>query len=156
MKWSESGSVLSNSVTPWTIQSMEFFRPEYWSGQPFPSPVDFPNLGIEPRSPELQSDVLAAEPQGKPWCSGVTPNSFYIHSSILRYPGQGCLVDSSLSLLVKGPQACLWSLTYHILQPPWITCCSLVSHFLLHLCLLPRLLKIFPDLFSTDQFFPIN
>ena len=28
---------------PWTIQSMEFSRPEYWSGQPFPSPGDLPN-----------------------------------------------------------------------------------------------------------------
>ena len=28
-----SHSVMSTSfVTPWTIQSMEFFRPEYWSG----------------------------------------------------------------------------------------------------------------------------
>ena len=24
--------VMSDSVTPWTIQSMEFSRPEYWSG----------------------------------------------------------------------------------------------------------------------------
>ena len=24
--------------TPWTIQSMKFSRPEYWNGQPFPSP----------------------------------------------------------------------------------------------------------------------
>ena len=31
-KLSESHSVVSNSVTPWTIQSMEFSRPEYWSG----------------------------------------------------------------------------------------------------------------------------
>ena len=30
-------------VTPWTIQSMEFSRPEYWSGKPFPSPGDLPN-----------------------------------------------------------------------------------------------------------------
>jgi len=29
---SKSPSVVSNSVTPWTIQSMGFFRPEYWSG----------------------------------------------------------------------------------------------------------------------------
>ena len=29
MKWSESHSVVSDSVTPWTIQSMEFSRPEY-------------------------------------------------------------------------------------------------------------------------------
>ena len=42
-------------VTPWTIQSMEFSRPEYWSGLPFPSPEDLPNPGIEPRSPALQA-----------------------------------------------------------------------------------------------------
>ena len=53
-------------ATPWTIQSMEFSRPEYWSGQPFPSPGDLPNLGIKPRSPELQVDSLPVEPQGKP------------------------------------------------------------------------------------------
>ena len=53
-------------VTSWTIQSMEFSRPEYWSGQPFPSPGDRPNPGIEPSSPALQADSLPAEPQGKP------------------------------------------------------------------------------------------
>ena len=53
-------------ATPWTIQSMEFSRPEYWSGQPFPSPGDLPNPGIEPRSPALQADSLPAEPQRKP------------------------------------------------------------------------------------------
>ena len=49
----ESCSVMSNSATPWTIQSMEFSRPEYWSGQLFPSPRDLPNSGIEPMSPML-------------------------------------------------------------------------------------------------------
>ena len=49
--------------TPWTIQSMEFSRPEYWSGEPFPSPGDLPNTGSEPRSPSLQVDSLSAEPQ---------------------------------------------------------------------------------------------
>ena len=53
-------------VTLWTIKSMEFSRPEYWSGQPFPSPGDLPNTGIEPRSHTLQADSLPAEPQGKP------------------------------------------------------------------------------------------
>ena len=33
---------------------------------PFPSPEDFPNPGMEPRSPALQADSLPAEPQGKP------------------------------------------------------------------------------------------
>ena len=48
-------------VTPWTVAyevppSMEFPRQEYWSGLPFPSPGDLPDLGIEPGSPELQAD----------------------------------------------------------------------------------------------------
>ena len=46
---------------------MEFSRPESWSGQPFPSPGDLPNLGIQARSPTLQADSLPAEPPGKPW-----------------------------------------------------------------------------------------
>ena len=50
---------------------MEFSRPEYWSGQPFPSPGDLPNPGIEARSPALQVDSLPAEPQGKPENTGV-------------------------------------------------------------------------------------
>ena len=54
-----------------TIQSMEFSRPEYWSGQPFLSPGDLPNPGIEPRSPALQVDSLPAEPPGKPKKTGV-------------------------------------------------------------------------------------
>ena len=50
---------------------MEFSRPEYWSGQPFPSPGDLPNPGIEPRSPAWQEDSLPAEPQGKPKNTGL-------------------------------------------------------------------------------------
>ena len=45
---------------------MEFSKPEYWSGWPFPSPGDLPNTGVEARSPALQVDALPAEPQGKP------------------------------------------------------------------------------------------
>ena len=51
---------------PWTIQFMEFSRPEYWSGSPFPSPGDLSNLGIEPWSPALQAGSLSDEPPGKP------------------------------------------------------------------------------------------
>ena len=32
----ESHSVVSDSAIPWTILSMEFSRPEYWSGYPIP------------------------------------------------------------------------------------------------------------------------
>ena len=55
---------------------MEFSRPEYWSGEPFPPPGDLPNPGIELRSPTLQADSLPAEPQGKPKNTGVGSLSF--------------------------------------------------------------------------------
>ena len=45
---------------------MGFSRQEYWSGLPFPSPVDLPHPGIEPGSPALEADVLTSEPPGKP------------------------------------------------------------------------------------------
>ena len=44
---------------------MEFSRPEYWSGQTFPSPRDLPNPGFKPRSPALQADSLPTELSGK-------------------------------------------------------------------------------------------
>ena len=50
-------------ATPWTIAyqappAMGFFRQEYWSGLPFPSPGDLPDPRIKPRSPALQADSL--------------------------------------------------------------------------------------------------
>ena len=62
---------MSYSLRPPGLWSMEFSRPEYWSGQPFPSPVDLPNPGIEPRPPTLQVDSSPSEPQGKPKNTGV-------------------------------------------------------------------------------------
>ena len=58
-------------VTPWTTQSMEFSRPEHWSGEPFPSPGDLPSPRIEPRSPARQADSFPAKPPGKPNNTGV-------------------------------------------------------------------------------------
>ena len=57
---------------PWTVAhqappSMGFFRQEYWSGLPFPSPGDLPNPGMEPWYPAFQADALTSEPPGKPW-----------------------------------------------------------------------------------------
>ena len=56
-------------ATPWTVAyqaplSMGFSRQEYWSGLPFPSPGDLPDLGTEPGSPTLQADTLPSEPPG--------------------------------------------------------------------------------------------
>ena len=59
-------------ATPWTIQSLEFSRPEYWSGSPLPSAWYLPNPGIKPRSPTLQAVSLPDEPPGKPKNTGVS------------------------------------------------------------------------------------
>ena len=73
-------------ATPWTVAyqappSVGFSRQEYWSGLPFPSPGDLPDLGIEPGSPAFQVDTLTSEPPGKPkrrgqqkmrWLDGIT------------------------------------------------------------------------------------
>ena len=50
----------------WTVAcqaplSMEFSRPEYWSGYPIPSPGDLTEPGIEQGSPALQTDSLPGE-----------------------------------------------------------------------------------------------
>jgi len=45
---------------------MGFFRREYWSGLPFPSPGDLPNPEIESGFPALEADTLTSEPPGKP------------------------------------------------------------------------------------------
>ena len=70
-KKSESVSPAQLFATPWDVASqaslsMEFSRPEYWSGLPFPPPGDLPHPGTEPRSPALQADSLLCEPPGSP------------------------------------------------------------------------------------------
>ena len=66
-KW-KSLSHVQFFATPCNTQSMEFSRPEYWSGYPILSsqPRDLSNPGIETRSPTLQVDFLPAESPGKP------------------------------------------------------------------------------------------
>ena len=61
--WVKSLSRVRLFATPWTVAyqappSMGFSRLEYWSGLPFPSPRDLPNLGIKPGSPALHSDAF--------------------------------------------------------------------------------------------------
>ena len=46
--------------------SMEFSRQEYWSGLPFPTPEDLPDLGIKPVSPALAGRFFTTEPLGNP------------------------------------------------------------------------------------------
>ena len=61
--------------TPWTVAHqvplfMEFSTQEYWSGLPFSSPGDLPELGIKPVSlvvsPAMVGGFFTTEPPGKP------------------------------------------------------------------------------------------
>ena len=59
-------------ATAWTVAlqaplSMGFSMQQHWSGLPYLSPGDLPNLGIELRCPVLQADSLPSEPPGKPY-----------------------------------------------------------------------------------------
>ena len=68
-----SHSVVSDSL-PWTVAhqaplSMGFFRQEYWSGLPCPSPRDLSDPGIIPVSPwgsSITGRFFTTESPGKP------------------------------------------------------------------------------------------
>ena len=69
-------------ATSWTVAyqaplSMEFSRQGYWSRLPFPSPGDFPNPGIQPRSPALYHLRHLGSPPIHSVC--VIPMCLYTH-----------------------------------------------------------------------------
>ena len=75
-------------LTLWTIACqaplpMGFFRQEYWSGLPFPSPGDLPDPRTEPRSPPLQEDSLLSELWGKP--NSLLPSWFNLQLFLIHY-----------------------------------------------------------------------
>ena len=78
-------------MTPWTVAlqvslSMEFFRQEYWSGLPFPSPGDLPKRGIEPmslESPILVGRFFTTTPPGKP-----SINISLLINNIVHFPSE--------------------------------------------------------------------
>ena len=139
-KW-KSPSRVWLFATPWTIQSMEFSRPEYWSGWPFPSPGDLPNPGIESRSPTLQANSLLAEPQGKPKNTGV--GSLSLPNPGIKLGPQALQADSLPTELLGKPHS------------------SYKLHYLMLLCLFgcacsPKILTATLTLFSWVLFFIKN
>ena len=65
VKW-KSLSCVWLFVIPWSIQSMEFSRPEYWGEYPFPSPVDLPNQGSNPGLLHCRQILYQLSYQGSP------------------------------------------------------------------------------------------
>ena len=138
-------------ATPWTVASqaplfMEFSRQEYLSGLPFPSPVDPPNPGIEPRSPELHADSLPSEPQWTPGhllyiCTIPSQSSFdtlsLSISQLLRVVKARLRIDDQITLtqgLLETNYVCSqltgeWENTYAGKEPGEVTGISLsASH----------------------------
>jgi len=80
---------VSDSLRPlWTVAcqaplSVGFFRQEYWSGLPFPSPGDLPDPGVEPQSLALAGEFFTTEPPGKLYPHPPTPNP---HFGFLYWP----------------------------------------------------------------------
>ena len=107
-------------MTPWTVAfqalpSNEFYRQEYWSRLPFPSPGYLPDPGIEPVSlvsPALQADTLLLCYLGRPkhwdtwfhspffvFCAGVTDYS--PPRSVLFLSFATLMGDGSLLLVMR-------------------------------------------------------
>ena len=71
-------------ATPWTVThqaplSMGFYRQEYWSGLPFPTPGDLPNLN----SPQALRIMASASVQGH------TVEQLFPHLYLLTWPKTG-------------------------------------------------------------------
>ena len=100
MKSDRKMKVTQSCATPWTIQAMEFSRPEYWSGWPFPSPGDLPNVGMEPRfsNPGLphcgQFTSWATRETQEYWSGYSIPSPKYLDPGI--QPGSPALQADSL------------------------------------------------------------
>ena len=93
---------------------MEFSRPEYSRGCPFPTARDFPNPGIEPRSPTFQVDSLPAKPQGNPrnWSGKPIPSPADLPDSGIKLGSPALQADSLPHELLGNPkerQAKEWS-----------------------------------------------
>ena len=91
--------------------SVQFSRPEYWTGLPFPLPEDLPNPGIKLRSPALQEDSLPSKPPGKP------------QDCIVKYQNpRNCIVSINLIellLLKKINKPSLWGPFVQYISDPY-------------------------------------
>ena len=91
---------------------MALSRPEYWSGQLFPSPGNLTNPGIKPRSPALQADSLPAGPPGKPLLLGVFLKAFSVicYQLALNWGFSGGLAVKKLPAVQEMQKVQVWSL----------------------------------------------
>ena len=82
-------------ATPWTIQSMGFPRPQYWSGEPFPSPGDLPSPGIEPRSSHCRWILSQLSYKGNPGILERKKESEVTQSGSILWDPMDCSLSGS-------------------------------------------------------------
>ena len=89
---------------PGRLQSMEFSRPEYWSGQPFHPPGDLPNPGIKPRSPAFQAGSLLSEPPRSPKTVDYKRKqaAFWFYSIVYTPSNHPCIGICCCCLVIKS------------------------------------------------------
>ena len=143
IQWTHSQSLrhVQLFVTPWTAAcqaplSMGFFRQEYCSGLPFPTPGDLPDTGIQPMSlasPALADRFFTTKP--------VNQFSHSVMSNSLRPHG---LQHARLPSPSPTPRA------YSNSCPTSWWCHPTVSSFVISLLLLP---SVFPSIrvFSNES-----
>ena len=90
-------------ATPWTVAhqaplAMEFFRQEYWSGLPVPSPRDLHDPGIEPKMLIPQIQLAVSEPF---LCTHKSLCTFSSNSGVTF-----SVKSSLIPLLSQAPMSC--------------------------------------------------
>ena len=128
----ESVSVMSNSATPWTVPRqaplfMGFSRPEHWSGQPFPSPGDLPNLGIKTQVSHIAGGFSGPTPPDPTLECSQKARHHFLRQDLMGercnnvddflQPSLGCLWVSNPSDIfvpMEGWEGSSWLLRYHL------------------------------------------
>ena len=88
----EQLSLTSLNLIPWTIQSMEFSRPEYWSASLSLLQGIFPTQGLNPGLPHCRQILYQLSYQGSPRILESVAYAFSSRSSWLRYQtGVSCI-----------------------------------------------------------------
>ena len=87
--------------------SVGLSRQEYWSGLPFPSPRDLPNLGFKAWSPALQVDSLSSEPPGKPQWHAERHSSVQFNHSVVSDSATPWTAARQASLSITNSQSLL-------------------------------------------------
>ena len=106
--------------TPWTVAhqaalSMGFPRQKYWSGLPYPSPGDLPNLGIKLASPALTVGFSTTEPPGSPVMKSFVMNSPpLLHILFMSQIRPYCLVLISQNLALYTIVLFIQSMTVNL------------------------------------------